>query len=220
MSTETVISNAGEHSDLIPVIVGASIGVVVTIIGSFLKKSWEHLTRPNLHVTFGSGTEYQTKTQTTSGPLAIYLRLKVTNLPPTIFSKKIPYVNPIALSCRATLVGIEKFSSETGNFEPTIYVDNISLAWSCQIPNESWAVDIYPELPQFLDLLAFEISTLGRAVPFEPKLKLTPLRYSKELFNEHGQFRFTVQITGANVATTRKSVVLNWAGKADTYTAE
>ena len=215
MSAGTPIDEATRHSDLIPVIVGAAIGLFVTIATSFLKKIWEHLARPHLEVSFGKSAEYQTKTQTSAGPFAMYIRLRVVNKSPFSF------IRPIARSCRATLAEIEIYSDQDRDYRPTIYVDNISLQWSCRIEEESWAVDIYPETPQYLDLLSFEIDAFGRGklVPFEPRLKVTPLRYSNELFKEHGQFRFTVQITGENVKTVRSRVEFKWEGKSDTYSA-
>ena len=162
--------------------------------------------RPSLKLEFDSseGCNALTPEGIPSTHKAYYIRVKVTNMKPTI-----------AEHCRAYLVAIDKKDETSNRFVPTIYCDSIQLAWSCRKEGEAYtATDLSKGLTQFVDL----VSTRDDINYYRPAIYFTPFRYMP-IFQEQGTFRFTVQVSGGNFNPKLIRVVFDWHGVWDKYTA-
>lgn len=222
MSGDTVVRQAADHSEVITLVAGGLIGLFTALVTVAAAAIWKWLVQPQVAIMFGSGAEHRSETETLipaisgpplTGPPAIFLRPKVTNIGPRF----IRWVRPVARNCKVTLIGIEEYSEALDKYEPTIYVDNIALTWSCQEGDDRWMVNIYPDVPQFFDLVKFDMNTTQGPKPFYPVLKVPPLRYVNHLFTKRGTFKLTVLLTGENIQPVKKSYIFRWTGKSDDY---
>jgi len=192
-------------------IVGAVLGFAVAILVEPIKS---RLYGPRLKVFFGDSSEFQTKTherlttknakkpnnQETSYHKASYIRIKVTNTKAAL-----------AKGCRAYLVKVEKQHYD-GKFHDTIYCDSIPLAWSCRDNRRFLPVDIPKDVNQFVDL----VSTREISKDYRPEIEVSPYRYT-DLWQKHGIFRFTVQVSGENVKPVFIKVEFAWDRQWDKY---
>lgn len=164
------------------------------------------LYRPKLALSFGSTSDFITRTPEVAGSSqheAFYIRIKVVN------SR-----SRLAKACRAYLVGVEKQGAD-GAFRPTIYCDSIQLAWAVKGDQAYGAVDLPRDVVQFVDV----VSTRSISPHFKPEIRPLPMRYIG-LFQENGVFRFRVQVSGDGVKPATVQLILNWSGTWDTFRAE
>jgi len=195
-------------------IIGAVLGFGAAIFVEPIKK-WVY--GPKLELSFNTTPEFQTEThehleiKSIENPnkdqisyhKARYIRIKVTNTK-----------SALAKGCRAYLVKVEKCHDD-GNFHETIYCDSISLAWSCRGDQRFLPVDIPKGVNQFVDLL----STREISNDYKPEIQFFPYRY-RNLFKEHGTFRFTIQVSGENVNPVFIKVMFAWNGAWDQYSSK
>lgn len=122
----------------------------------------QRLFRPVLELNFANTPDCVTKTRTTGGHQAIYVRLRVEN-------KK----SRLAKQCRAYLIKIE-IKNNDGEFESTMYTDSIQLAWSCREPGmERAPLDLPNGVLQYIDVVATDQASNS----FAPQISPFPLRY-------------------------------------------
>lgn len=119
----------------------------------------------------------------------------------------------IAKSRAAYLVGIEKDDGQ-GNFEPTIYVDSIPLAWSCRGDLRYSEIDIPYGVSQYFDVL----KTSDRGDRVIPQWQFDIIRYLS-LFNQKGRYRLTVLVSGDGVDPVMIKLIFDWKGQWDTFEA-
>lgn len=121
-----------------------------------------------------------------------------------------------AKQCRAYLINVERFNTDTNGFEETIYSDSIRLAWSARGTSEEayLPLDLPPNVKQYVDV----VST--RKIETNYKIEIYPglLRY-QELFEEHGKFQFTIQVSGDNVKLATTKVIFEWNGDWENFIA-
>jgi hypothetical protein len=161
--------------------------------------------RPKLSLSFGKSSDFITNTPEIAGlsqHQAFYIRLKVVNSS-----------SRLAKACRAYLVRVEK--QVDGKFGPTIYCDSIQLAWSVREGQAFAAIDLPPDVPQFVDV----VSTRSISKQFRPLISAIPMRY-EALFWETGVFRFQVLVSGDGVKPVRTQLVLHWDGIWDKFRVE
>jgi len=161
------------------------------------------LYRPKLTLSFGSTSDFITRTPEVGGNSqheAFYIRIKVVN------SR-----SRLAKACRAYLVGVEKQGAD-GVFQPTIYCDSIQLAWAVKGDQAYGAVDLPRDVVQFVDV----VSTRSISTDFKPEIRPVPMRYIG-LFQERGVFRFRVQVSGDGVRPAIRHVILHWDGIWDKF---
>ncbi len=183
------------------VAVGGIIGFVTAVFADPLRR-WVY--RPELKLEFDEDVPgCKLRTPERSKPTdtqsmereAYYVRVKVANAAASL-----------ARGCRAYLVNVER-RDHAGEFQPTDYCDTIPLPWSYRGEQAYRPVDLPNGVVQFVDLL----STRSDAEEFQPAIRPFPYAY-RGLFREHGQFRFTVQVSGENVAPTRIRITFDWLG--------
>lgn len=202
-----------DAATIVPTLVGAAVGFASAVFAEPLRR-W--LYRPVLVLGFGNGSEHKARTlekaelfdpEKSAVPIhstheAEYLRIKVINTATTL-----------AKACRAYLVRVEKQDAE-GKFGPTLYCDSIPLAWSCRDQDAHGPLDLPNGVAQFVDL----ISTRSISSHYRVEVKPLPFRYVA-LFQEHGTFRFTVQVSGENVKPVFLSIIFVWKGVWNDYGA-
>jgi len=187
----------------LPSLLGFAGGFLTALFAEPIRQ-W--LYRPRLMVSFGSSSDFITKTPEVAGASrydAYYVRLRVQNSS-----------SRLAKACRAFLVGIEK-QGEDGVFKPTLYCDSIQLAWAVRADQSYSAIDLPRDIPQFVDV----VSTRKVSRNFRPMTWLVPLRY-ESLFQETGVFRFRVQVSGDGVKPVTTQIVLHWNGSWDKFRVE
>lgn len=157
--------------------------------------------KPVLELEFNKDSpDFVTSTPMTCGN-AYYIRVKVNN-------KK----RNVARGCKAYLVNIEK-KQPNGEFGPTIYCDSLQLAWSNRGGNAYDGFDLSKGVNPFVDV----ITTYSDRTDFEPQIfPRTIYRYTP-LFNQHGVFRFTIQISAENANPETIKIILDWSGKWDDF---
>lgn len=206
----TEVQNMADEITVLNTFTGAVLGFAAAVFAEPLRHK---IYRPRLKLEFRDEPGFRARTpeegQIPATPVpkrsaheAEYVRVKVTN-------RK----SAIAKGCRAYLVAIEK-PDKDGAYSPTIYCDSIPLAWACR-NNDAYApLDLPRGVAQFIDLL----STRSISEDFRPEINPTPFRYI-ELFKEHGEFRFTIQVSGENVKPVFIRVGFRWEGVWDKYEA-
>jgi hypothetical protein len=132
-----------------------------------------------------------------------YFRVKVRNIKPTL-----------AKDCRAFLVGVEK-KGDGNKFISTIYQDSIQLQWACRSGQGFSSIDLPIGINQFIDVIAI-IKGVDR---IDPKIEMLPFIY-RNLFSEHGTFRYTVQVSGQELKPDFIRFVFEWNGKWDDFKVE
>jgi hypothetical protein len=138
----------------------------------------------------------------TGGGEAVYIRVEVMN------EKR-----RLAKQCRAYLVNVE-VQNGRNEFEPTIYVDSIQLAWSCrENGKEREAVDLPNGVSQYIDVLA----TYKSSNCFTPQISPFPFRYEELFINSPKTFRFTVQVSGDGVDPVFTTIIFSWKGQWDDF---
>jgi hypothetical protein len=199
------------------VLVQSLVGWVVGFFSAVLAEPVRQgLFGPKLKLEFGNGQEFKTRTPedatfrevtwVTSHHEAFYIRIKATN-----------ERRAIAKGCRAFLVAIEKMDEDSA-FKPTIYCDSIPLTLSCQDEDQRYTpLDLPNGVSQFVDVVSTR-NLSGMSPCFRPEIQVTPQRYV-DLFQEHGTFRFTVQVSGENVKPVSIRVAFRWQGIWDDCTA-
>lgn len=199
-----------EYSVALNTLVGAVLGFGAAVFAEPLRL-WIY--RPKLKLAFDESPGCRARTleqgQIDGGPVPVYstheadyLRVKVINQKPSI-----------AKNCRAYLVAIEQ-ADKQGKFKPTLYIDSIPLPWACRAEEAYNPLDLPQGIVQFIDV----ISTRSISPEFRPEIKPFPFRYM-ELFQQHGKFRFTVQVSGENIEPVFIKVVFDWSGVWDKYEA-
>jgi hypothetical protein len=170
----------------------------------FAEPARDWLLRPKLRVSFTGLEDCITKTPTTAGSGAVYVRLKVVNRSLRI-----------ARSCRPFLVKVESRSGPT-DFKDTIYADSIQLAWACQVPASQRApMDLVHGVSQYIDVIA--TSELDNN--FVPQIAPFPLRYGPVFPTTPQTYRLTVQVSGDGMDPQRFRLIFEWQGSWDTVTA-
>jgi hypothetical protein len=132
-----------------------------------------------------------------------YFRVKVRNIKPTL-----------AKDCRAFLVGIEK-KGEDDIFSSTNYQDSIQLQWACRSGQGFSSIDLPTGINQFIDV----ISTIKGVNRIDPKIEMFPFIY-RNLFSEHGTFRYTVQVSGQEIKPRFIRFLFTWNGQWDDFIVE
>lgn len=173
-----------------------------SVTAVFAEPVRQFIFRPKVELGFSNKDDCITKTPTTGGHNAIYVRVKVTNTKPRL-----------ARQCRAYLVNIE-LQNQNGSFVPTIYSDSIQLAWSCRDKGLD-PLDLPRGVSQYIDVVATDEASND----YSPQIAPFPLRY-KSLFDPAPKtLRFTIQVAGDNVSPRFTQVVFVWKGRWDTIEA-
>ena len=122
----------------------------------------------------------------------------------------------IAKQCRAYLINVERFNTDTNRFEQTIYSDSIRLAWSARGTHEEayQPLDLPPNVKQYVDVVSTRRIEVNYKIEIYPDL----LRY-QDLFEEHGKFRFTIQVSGDNVKPATTNIIFEWNGNWENFVA-
>ena len=128
-----------------------------------------------------------------------------------VMVKNIKYT--LARDCRAFLANIEK-KKDDNNYYPTIYNESIQLQWACRSGQGFQGIDLAMGINQFIDV----ISTLKDKDYIEPKIDTLPFRY-RDLFNETGIFRYTIQVCGNEVRPVSIKIIFHWHGNWDNFDA-
>ena len=186
------------------IIIGYLLGFFSAV---FTEPFRQWLFKPKLTLEFGSevsGCVSRTRIANSRGEHvadAFYVRVKVTNN--SRFT---------ARNCRAYLINVEK-KDNAGKFIPTIYCDSIPLAWSCQGQRDpTRPLDIPKGVNQYVDVL----STNSQTGLYRPEITPIPFRYT-ELFEEAGEFVFTLQVAADQTPPVTTKVELEWHGSWDTF---
>lgn len=167
----------------------------------FAEPARQRLFRPVLRLRFSNKPDCVAKTPTGGGE-AVYIRVEVMN------EKR-----RLAKQCRAYLVNAE-VQNDHKEFEPTIYVDSIQLAWSCRENGmERDAVDLPNGVSQYIDVLATDKSSNC----FTPQISPFPFRYQELFTNTPKTFRFTVQVSGDGVDPVFTKIIFSWKGQWDNF---
>jgi hypothetical protein len=191
------MSCAATLPSIVPVVTFISGAVVAFASAVYAEPLRQWLFRPRLCVSFSGGDDCVAKTPTDANSSAVYVRLKVVNEKPKL-----------AKGCRAYLIGVET-SPSPGVFEPTLYVDSIQLAWSCQMPDDARRpLDLAHGVSQYIDLIA----TSKLKENFVPQIQPLPYRYSELFTLEPRTYRFTVQVSGDGVDPVQIKIVFVWKG--------
>lgn len=180
-------------------IVGFILGFISAV---FAEPVRQRLFRPILSLRFSNTPGCVARTPTGDGGEAIYIRVEVVNVK-----------RSLARQCRAYLVNAEA-KNALGEFEPTIYVDSIQLAWSCrEIGKERDAVDLPNGVSQYIDVLAtYKISN-----SFNTHISPFPFRYHDLFSNKPKTLMFTVQVSGDGVKPAFITIVFSWKGQWDNF---
>ncbi len=186
---------------------GFFFGALTAVLAEPIRR-W--LFRAELHLSFGQTSDYIAPTGMFNNGKkvgeAVYLRAKVINKTGTT-----------AKRCRAYLVNIEERSARTGNFEQTIHSDTLALFWACKRSrDENLApLDIPQGVNQYFDILY--AASIGPA-QFVPCIEFVPARF-EEFMSKPGTYRFTVMVTGDEVAPVYLKIIFTWTGVWDKFTA-
>lgn len=168
----------------------------------FAEPARQRLFRPILQLRFSNTPDCVAKTPTVGEGEAIYIRVGVVN-----------ENRRLARQCRAYLVNTE-VQNDLGEFEPTIYVDSIQLAWSCRKEGKQRdAVDLPNGVSQYIDVLATDKSNNC----FRPQISPFPFRYQEVFTNTPKTFKFTVQVSGDGVDPVFTTIVFSWKGQWDDF---
>jgi hypothetical protein len=168
----------------------------------FAEPARQRLFRPILRLRFSKTPDCVARTPIGGGGEAIYIRVEVVN------EKR-----RLARQCRAYLVNAE-VQNDLGEFEPTIYVDSIQLAWSCrETGKERDAVDLPNGVSQYIDVL----TTYKSSTSFKPQISPFPFRYQELFANTPKTFRFTVQVSGDGVDPAFITIIFSWKGQWDVF---
>lgn len=178
-------------------------GVIGGIIALFTPSLRRYMLGPKLEIMFDPEKEgfvvktpFKINEEVTD---AYYIRVMARNV------KQI-----LAKECRTFLINIEK-QNENGIFEPTLYCDSIQLQWSAR-SSKFDHIDLPNGISQFIDVL----QARKNYHCFKPLIEFTPFRY-QELFQQHGIFRFTIQIAGNDIVPKFIKIVFHWKGKWDDF---
>lgn len=122
----------------------------------------------------------------------------------------------LAKNCRAYLVNIEKKTDES--FSPTIYSDSIPLPWACKDAHASFiGFDLAKGLNQYIDILLASDDPLsnGHKSYWKPLIPVNIFRYEtffRELYENAGIYRLTVQVVSDNAEPAIIKLTIEWNG--------
>ena len=207
-------------SDTTTLLIGGAIGFVSAIVAPLVLEPLRHrIFGPKLTLQFNDDRACKADTKenveiknpnvpegvTYAQTDAFYIRLLAENSG-----------RQIAKQCRAYLINVERFNAETNKFEQTIYSDSIRLAWSARGTREEayQPLDLPPNVKQYVDVVSTRKIDRNYKIEIHPGL----LRY-QELFEEHGKFRFTIQVSGDNVKPVTSKLIFEWAGDWENFSA-
>jgi hypothetical protein len=77
------------------------------------------------------------------------------------------------------------------------------------------SIDLPTGINQFIDV----ISTRKDTNIIEPKIEMSPFRY-RNLFSEHGAFRYTIQVSGQEIKPKFIRFLFEWHGQWDDFKVE
>lgn len=157
--------------------------------------------RPVLKLSFEKSEDFVSRTPMKNGGKeheAYYIRIKVENIK-----------RRLAKACRAYLINVEE-QDESGQFKKSIYADNLSLAWSCQEPDEARKpIDLPNGVAQFVDVIATDSIFNNYFIQVQP----FPYRYERLFDKKPKTFRLTIQVSGDGVEPETVQLVFTWKDK-------